>query len=940
MLIVSRKILMTGVVSFLFGWFSQMSIVGHLRFTRNNDIIRTAAKRRSRKNSNPSMNGAYRTKGFFMNNTQKLYKVSYQEDMDLWKPEEKFCWEHQDFGLIFEWRKQQAAHLKQCSSTVPNKTYFSCRILPRHLQKRLPKIGNLCELANFIVNADVTTPQVFVGKHCSGINGILSLDARRLEPFPSNIKRHTDQIYFIPPNTLTSENIFHGLDIVLNTFLALQVGGVNLLRNRPLIVWPNMATKSVYKSMLASAFGRGNKIHHDFRGALQSNGHTGKVLVQKMLIHSQWPGSMALVHGDSICHNSKFFTAFSRIVLHGLNFLEVNGNAVPKILFSVRRRTASRNVGRIFGNEEEIYEMLIHGGASADVVRADFATIPLVQQIELVHRSNIYIGAHGAGLTWVIFMPPESILIEILPFHRTDQHFRNLARLSGTRYIPFNQNRISCQGKSSNIWVDIEAFKPIVDVAVRIIRAVMMGKPYCGLDAACMIRSRDLPIPQSPCEKEKISSFFNFLPPVNPKITLHRSRKASVAFENAVVLDTLFPKFDTAIVLGARGASCSNTCVALFHGAKCESKDLRAINSCKVLNTIAKQLNESCNACKILSGTDHPSIVLRDMHSLRDASFSSNIGVCIVGSKPQALGCSGQHIHTRRFCTCRGSTSRLKHASDKAVIQITHEKHKQFFEPPKQTAFSKTPSRLAEPLVIAISVSNRSTICQVLESIRKFSPILQKPQCINKTRILLMFLGSEFTCPTDFEHPCIIRFHSNINNVNILDTTSRGRNQIIDKRHQKQTLHFVQLIEHAHKILSEGFVMLLDDDSVWCPNLYKILESHLKKRTFLFMHLGQGSSGIVIPRDKLLGVKTYLQKNIDKSNVDILIMLWAEKTSQCRLASRKRLMLHKGITSTFGKQWRDDNACSDDMKNHRLFLQFPQTMDDDFHSANCHTKRF
>ena len=134
--------------------------------------------------------------------------------------------------------------------------------------------------------------------------------------------------------------------------------------------------------------------------------------------------------------------------------------------------------------------------------------------------------------------------------------------------------------------------------------------------------------------------------------------------------------------------------------------------------------------------------------------------------------------------------------------------------------------------------------------------------------------------------------------------------------------------------------MLLDDDSVWCPNLYKILESHLKKRTFLFMHLGQGSSGIVIPRDKLLGVKTYLQKNIDKSNVDILIMLWAEKTSQCRLASRKRLMLHKGITSTFGKQWRDDNACSDDMKNHRLFLQFPQTMDDDFHSANCHTKRF
>jgi len=874
-----------------------------------------------------------------MNNTQKLSKVSHQGDVDLWKPREKFCWKHQDFGLIFEWRRQHAAHLKECSSTLPNKTYFSCRILPRRLQKRLPKIGNLCELANFVVDAD-TTPQVFVGKHCSGINGILSLGVRHLEPFPSNIKRHTDPIYFIPPNILTSENIFHGLDIVLNTFLALQVGGVNLLRNRPLIVWPNMATKTVYKSMLASAFGRGNKIYHDFRGALQSNGHTGRVLVRKMLIHSRWPGSMALVHGDSICHNSKFFTAFSRSVLHGLNLLEVDDSTVPKILFSVRRRTASRNVGRIFGNEEEIYNMLVHGGASADVVRADFATIPLAQQIEIVHRSNIYIGAHGAGLTWVIFMPPESILIEILPFHRTDQHFRNLARLSGTRYIPFNQNRITCQGKSSNIWVDIEAFKPIVDVAVRMTRAVMMGKPYCGLDSACMIRSRDIPIPQSPCEKEKTSSFFNFFPPINPKVTLRRSRRAVVAGGNAVVLNALFPKFDTAIVLGIRGASCRNTCVALFHDAKCDSKDLRAINSCKVLNTIAKHLNESCNVCKILAGTDHPSIVTRDMQSLTDASFSSNVGVCIVGSKPQTLGCGGRHIHTRRFCTCRGSISRLKHASDKAVIQITHEEKQQFFEPPKQTAFSKTSSRLAEPLVIAISVSNRSTICKVLESIRTFSPILQKPQCINKTQILLMFHGIESTCPTDFEHPCIIRFHSNNNDASILDTKPGGRIQIIDKRHQKQTLHFVQLIERAYQISSEGFVMLLDDDSIWCPNLYKIMESRLTKRMFSFMHLGQGSSGIVLPRDKLLGVKTYLQKNIDKSNVDILIMLWAEKTNQCRLASKKRLMLHKGIISTFGKQWHDDNACSDDMKNHRLFLQFPQTMDDDFHCANCNTKRF
>ena len=74
--------------------------------------------------------------------------------------------------------------------------------------------------------------------------------------------------------------------------------------------------------------------------------------------------------------------------------------------------------------------MLVSGGSDVGVKQTDLSTLSLSLQLNLCNGLNIF-GGHGAGLTWVLFMRPESTIIEILPFYRTDNYFRNLARLSG-----------------------------------------------------------------------------------------------------------------------------------------------------------------------------------------------------------------------------------------------------------------------------------------------------------------------------------------------------------------------------------------------------------------------------------------------------------------------------------------------------------------------------
>ena len=45
----------------------------------------------------------------------------------------------------------------------------------------------------------------------------------------------------------------------------------------------------------------------------------------------------------------------------------------------------------------------------------DTASLSIIQQISIMRKTDYLIGVHGAGLSLSIFMPPKSVLYEILP---------------------------------------------------------------------------------------------------------------------------------------------------------------------------------------------------------------------------------------------------------------------------------------------------------------------------------------------------------------------------------------------------------------------------------------------------------------------------------------------------------------------------------------------
>jgi len=104
-------------------------------------------------------------------------------------------------------------------------------------------------------------------------------------------------------------------------------------------------------------------------------------------------------------------------------------------LLLIRRGGSKTNTkGRRLADPNALARQL---AAIANVVvdLQDFDSVPWHEQLAAVRRADIFIGVHGAGLTWTAFLPPASALVEILLDSAQPCHcFDSLARWSGHPY--------------------------------------------------------------------------------------------------------------------------------------------------------------------------------------------------------------------------------------------------------------------------------------------------------------------------------------------------------------------------------------------------------------------------------------------------------------------------------------------------------------------------
>lgn len=103
----------------------------------------------------------------------------------------------------------------------------------------------------------------------------------------------------------------------------------------------------------------------------------------------------------------------------------------PEVIVSFVHREGARELL----NETEHIELLREGIPHAKIEVVDFAKMTLPEQIKATRKTDVLVGAHGAGLTHTMFLQPGSALVEISPIDFNHKGFRNLAQTRGIQYF-------------------------------------------------------------------------------------------------------------------------------------------------------------------------------------------------------------------------------------------------------------------------------------------------------------------------------------------------------------------------------------------------------------------------------------------------------------------------------------------------------------------------
>lgn len=142
------------------------------------------------------------------------------------------------------------------------------------------------------------------------------------------------------------------------------------------------------------------------------------------------------------CSKSGLFKAFSEYVIGQFGIEQkrnLKNSSEPIRVTLLSRGTKYRKIL----NEDEITYALETYPAVKLIVGQFSWDMPFLEQVEISHNTDIFIGMHGAGLTHALFLPDWALLFEL--YNCGDVNcYQDLARLRGVSYLTWeNEDKVT-----------------------------------------------------------------------------------------------------------------------------------------------------------------------------------------------------------------------------------------------------------------------------------------------------------------------------------------------------------------------------------------------------------------------------------------------------------------------------------------------------------------
>ncbi|XP_028680879.2 EGF domain-specific O-linked N-acetylglucosamine transferase isoform X1 [Erpetoichthys calabaricus] len=368
---------------------------------------------------------------------------------------QELFWKQADFGYV---RKQMDQMKVLCEPQKPEDSSLVCTSLllhctaskfyldlrnPRRTQDRYKEdflqdgeIGGHCKLNKAALLAE--------GQHKSPLQSwsseLLSYSALKLHPFENG---ECDLIVEKPAVFMKLDagvNMYHHFCDFVNLYITQHLTG-SFSRDVYIVMWDTSFYEygDLFKETW-SAFTEHDVIHLK---SFDSKRVCFKEVTFSLLPRMRY-GLFYNTPLISDCYNSGMFRAFSQHVLHRLRIQQEKPKENKIRVTLLSRSTEYR---RILNQQELINAMKTLTFLEVQEVDYKYKEIGFLEQLNITHNSDIFIGLHGAGLTHLLFLPDWAVVFELYNCQDESCYF-DLARLRGVRYVTWQKkNKVFPQDK-------------------------------------------------------------------------------------------------------------------------------------------------------------------------------------------------------------------------------------------------------------------------------------------------------------------------------------------------------------------------------------------------------------------------------------------------------------------------------------------------------------